>query len=289
MLVLIHDEWPKARWNLVNLSTQSTHNAIQAWMQATQVQVRAALHRYPSALCSPLCSSADQRLVFCCPTPCRVGTSVIQTVSTQFKLCCPVQILEICCRHICAESRMQALTTGCNTLIACQDLMGSRSPMDEAEDGMPGAAGVSASANAAKRMVQAVQQFVAMLQIHLVRAPPSVSRVQDECPATQCRVLVIPRCALDAAALPGMPLGLCLRQFPGMTFADVPNSCTARSYHCVRTVCKCLSVYVPISAVKHQHHRLRIRHSSNLLPLGLMAVLPPAAHAIAAHFAANPI
>ena len=40
MLVLIHDEWPKARWNLENLSTQSTHNAIQAWMQATQVQVR---------------------------------------------------------------------------------------------------------------------------------------------------------------------------------------------------------------------------------------------------------
>ncbi len=42
MLVLIHDEWPKARWNLVNLSTQSTHNAIQAWMQATQVQARAS-------------------------------------------------------------------------------------------------------------------------------------------------------------------------------------------------------------------------------------------------------
>ncbi len=48
--------------------------------------------------------------------------------------------------------------------------------MDEAEDGMPGAAGVSASANAAKRMVQAVQQFVAMLQIHLVRPQCCVPR-----------------------------------------------------------------------------------------------------------------
>ena len=69
--------------------------------------------------------------------------------------------------------------------------MGSRSPMDEAEDGMPGAAGVSASANAAKRMVQAVQQFVAMLQIHLVRALPSKCKWNPYSPAAQrCRGLV---------------------------------------------------------------------------------------------------
>ncbi len=56
MLVLIHDEWPKARWNLVNLSTQSTHNAIQAWMQATQVQVRTLPHQYPRSMRFLLCS-----------------------------------------------------------------------------------------------------------------------------------------------------------------------------------------------------------------------------------------
>ena len=156
MLVLIHDEWPKARWNLVNLSTQSTHNAIQAWMQATQVQVRV----FPVllsfiALRSSLSSCADP---------------------AGFLLYRPAQVLVAqamlplsCSNTGRADNRRH--------LIPCslaQDLMGSRSPMDEAEDGMPGAAGVSASANAAKRMVQAVQQFVAMLQIHLVRGGPSL-------------------------------------------------------------------------------------------------------------------
>ncbi len=69
--------------------------------------------------------------------------------------------------------------------------------MDEAEDGMPGAAGVSASANAAKRMVQAVQQFVAMLQIHLVRAPGTL-------PALQLRVLAgVTNGQLSCMRLPG--------------------------------------------------------------------------------------
>ena len=69
--------------------------------------------------------------------------------------------------------------------------------MDEAEDGMPGAAGVSASANAAKRMVQAVQQFVAMLQIHLVRAPASAPHEH-----------VMPCCAALHKCHPDMGLGV---------------------------------------------------------------------------------
>jgi hypothetical protein len=40
MLVLIHAEWPRARQELLAPTTSSTHAVVQAWMQATQVQVR---------------------------------------------------------------------------------------------------------------------------------------------------------------------------------------------------------------------------------------------------------
>lgn len=40
MLVLIHAEWPRARQELLAPATSSTHAVVQAWMQATQVQVR---------------------------------------------------------------------------------------------------------------------------------------------------------------------------------------------------------------------------------------------------------
>ena len=39
MLVLIHAEWPRARQELLAPTTSSTHAVVQAWMQATQVQV----------------------------------------------------------------------------------------------------------------------------------------------------------------------------------------------------------------------------------------------------------
>lgn len=47
MLVLIHAEWPRARQALLAPATSSTHAVVQAWMQATQVQVRLRL-----SLCS---------------------------------------------------------------------------------------------------------------------------------------------------------------------------------------------------------------------------------------------
>ena len=54
---------------------------------------------------------------------------------------------------------------------AKQDLMGARAMSGTIQEGGgdPGGAGEGASATAAKRMVQAVQQFVAMLQIQQVR------------------------------------------------------------------------------------------------------------------------
>lgn len=39
MLTLIHVEWPRARDHLMAPATSSAHAVVQAWMQATQVQV----------------------------------------------------------------------------------------------------------------------------------------------------------------------------------------------------------------------------------------------------------
>lgn len=62
MLVLIHSEWPRARDQLLAPSTSSSHAVVQAWMQATQVQVRGARSAIsiPSACrVDPHCYSQD--------------------------------------------------------------------------------------------------------------------------------------------------------------------------------------------------------------------------------------
>ena len=132
ILVLIQVEWPKARAALLDPETRSATASVQSWMQASYVQVPS-----PSNIPPPLFLSS-------------VKPECIQTHT----LLIPFERTD-CNELKCADLSLQAL-------------LSSRAAQRSGVPSLPDASD-SVSADAAKHMVQAVQQFVAVLQIQTVR------------------------------------------------------------------------------------------------------------------------